>query len=120
MRLLFIDDESDSATPNTNNVGAPEINAPEDVRRLIQRVRDSGAERIADWIDQISLDELPPNEVDAMCERLRGATTMARFMAMIRDDVEFQRLARLNRQVEGEGHQQFDLFRLVYYNWVAD
>lgn len=114
MRLLFIDDESDSATPNTNNVGAPEINAPEDVRRLIQRVRDSGAERIADWIDQISLDELPPNEVDAMCERLRGATTMARFMAMIRDDVEFQRLARLNRQVEGEGHQQFDLFRLVY------
>lgn len=115
MRLLFIDDESDSATPNTNNVGDPEINTAEDVQRLMERVRLSGAEgagHVAEWMERISTAELAAADIDAMCEYLRGATSKAKLMRMIREEAGFKHLAGLDIKVGEE--PRFDLFRLVH------
>jgi len=117
MRLLFVDDESDSATPNTNNVGDPIINTPEDVQRLSERVRISGAqgaERVAEWIERIAVVDVAADDINAMCERLRGATSKSRFMGMVRADEEFKHLAGLDVDVLAAEQQHFDLFRLVH------
>ena len=123
MRLLFIDDESDSATPNTNNIPDPEINCDEDVERLIRLVQDSnrnGAEQIANWMRSISDAEIVATDIDAMSQHLRMAESKRALMRMIVEDANFRRLARLDSivQISGKDH---DLFQLVhnFFNFKA-
>ena len=117
MRLLFIDDESDSATPNTNNVGDPDINSPEDVQRLIQQVQISDAEgagQIAQWLDRLASANVAADAIEEMCAYLRRAISRANLMRLVREDARFKHLAGLDVEVEGAEQRRFDLFRLVY------
>ena len=113
MKLLFIDDESDSATPNTNSVADPDICCAEDVARLARMVRMSdadGAGFVADWMENLHPDQA---SLPRMMEILRTATTRGRFLNLVRNNDEFKRISGLNREVE-IGDQRCDLFGLVH------
>lgn len=121
MRFLFIDDESDSATPNTKNGGEPLINSDEDVERLIQRVVLSdhrGAEQIASWMDkwkkQIFEATVAEEDIKSISHHLGEVTGKTSFMdGKILDNVEFKHLTTLDEEVPIDG-QNWNLFRLVY------
>ena len=117
MRLLFIDDESDSATPNTNNVADPSINSDEDVDRLVQWTRDSNVEgsiQIADWLEHVAAnDNFPDADVESACRLLAAAMTRAGVMNLVHVNADFRRIVSLNEilQIDGQDH---DLHQLVY------
>ena len=116
MRLLFIDDESDSATPNTNNIADPEINSAGDVEELIRRVQDSGfngSEDIAKWMRTISDADITDNDNDAMSGHLRRAVSKQAFMETILSNNEFKHLSRIDGEVCID-NQNWTLSRLLY------
>ena len=116
MKLLFIDDESDSATPNTNGASDPLIGNPDDVQNLandVRRILHEGSEPIVEWMTGICEQDFTDEETVRMDELLRNANTDARLKAYILQNDEFMRLARLSGDVE------INAVRHPLRDWVA-
>ena len=118
MKMLLIDDESDSATPNTNNVSEPSINNESDVNRLKQVVRDyvavtAGRDSIAQWISEVDATEFQEDTINRIAALLGAATTKGRVMALVRENQAFINDTCLNKDVDIVGQTAF-LNELVY------
>lgn len=115
MKLLFIDDESDSATPNTRGVNE-DIENEDDVELLVRTVDMSGLPGkadIIDWIRNICYGDIDEDDRQGMEGILRQATTDSALMDAVRQDAQFKRLARLDSDVE-INRQIHPLWSLVY------
>ena len=127
MRMLVIDDESDSATPNTRSVSDPKIDSDADVSRYADIVRaqcpflpglgeEKGA-RIAEWMEQLLrcnvADDVETKTYDMLREKL-GNEKIAKssLMDFVRESAEFKQVTGLDAIVAAEG-QNWSLTELV-------
>ena len=119
MRLLFIDDESDSATPNTRNIGDPLIDSDAEVAYYADLVRtkyrlfeepDKG-QKIADWMKNLLQREFDGGLVDTL---RNNAESMTKFMDLVRTNDEFKSATGLAADVQ-VGEQNSVLSELVYH-----
>ena len=117
VRLLLIDDESDSATPNTNNAGASEIECDADINRKIDFLYTPSEEseekenekrrRVADWLKELcertnpgSANQIEMADFDFMQSKMASAVAPRAFLrSCILEDEKFKRIAGLDRNV---------------------
>jgi hypothetical protein len=127
MRMLFIDDEADSATPNTNNVGEPYINCVEDIDEYINQIRDSNIITLLglnNWSEKKSLAVINWMEsikeltvADGMSDRVKNVierqTTKDGLFRVIRTDGDLRSVLLLNADVDVGNGQKSYLYEVV-------
>ena len=115
MKLLFIDDESDSATPNTNNAGEPSVRDESDVRQISTMLRENGCGNggnfVADWIEDICVNKNIEDAVDSVSEVLKRIDTKRAMRNALLND-RFKQAVSLDREVEVNGRKA-NLYELV-------
>ncbi|MBO5941398.1 MAG: hypothetical protein J6R18_09425, partial [Kiritimatiellae bacterium] len=108
MKLLFIDDESDCATPNTNNAGEPGVRDESDVRQISAMLRENGCGNgsnfVADWIEYICVNKNIEDAVDGVSEVLKRIDTKRAMRNALLND-RFKQAVSLDREVEVNGRR---------------
>ena len=107
MRMLLVDDESDSATPNTNNAGEPYIESLADIDKYIDDIQnqdvmaqlnlqgwnDEKSTAVVGWLEEmksLSQNVIDDDRVEVVTTILHKKTTRAAFLEAVRKDADFK------------------------------
>lgn len=129
MRMLLVDDESDSATPNTNNAGEPYIESPADIGKYIEDIQnqdvmaqlglhqwsDEKSSAIANWLEEmknLSQQEIDNGRVRVVTSILHRNPTRAAFLEAVRQNEQFKNAIDINRTLN-ICDQDWNLYALV-------
>ena len=129
MRMLLVDDESDSATPNTNNAGEPYIESPADIDKYIEDIQnqdvmaqlglhqwsDEKSSAIANWLEEmknLSQQEIDNGRVRVVTSILHRNPTKAAFLEAVRQNEQFKNAIDINRTLN-ICDQDWNLYALV-------
>lgn len=117
MKLLFIDDESDSATPNTTNSGEPLVDSVADATRYANLISQNCAEKgvaVSGWISGLLERDIPQETQDRVSQKLQhGGVTRSRLMSTLREDAEFKHDVGLDENAL-IGDQNWEMGELVH------
>lgn len=129
MRLLLVDDESDSATPNTNNAGEPYIESLADIDKYIDDLQNQDVMAqlnlpnwtegkslaVIGWLEDIkrqSQEIIDDDRVKLVTRILHNNLTCNAFLNVIRQNNEFQRALGVDCPVN-IGDQNWNLYDIV-------
>ena len=136
MRMLLVDDESDSATPNTNNAGEPYIESLADIDKYIDDLQnqdvmaqlrlhqwsDEKSSVVANWLEEmknLSQQEIDNGRVKVVTSILHQNPTKDAFLEAVILNEQFKKAIDINRTLNISG-QNWDLYDLVHKCFEKD